>query len=63
MLREPIKAEYTNFYIKMMVCTVTENNLPLKEIVTNIYSFEEVEKALEDAIICKTLMVKSVIEF
>lgn len=53
---------YRNLY-ETAIRMVVENKLPLKEIVTDIYAFSEVEKALEDSINSKTRMVKSVVEF
>jgi len=53
---------YRNLY-PAAIRIVKECGLPLKKIVTNYYTFEETEKAMEDSIHQKREMVKTVIRF
>ena len=53
---------YRNLY-PLAIKTVSEQNVPLKKIVTDFYSFEKAAEAMEDSVRRKADIVKAVIAF
>lgn len=53
---------YANLY-PTVIHAISQGNIPVKELVTDVYSFDDAAKALEESITRKADMIKAVIAF
>lgn len=53
---------YANLY-PTVIEMLKSGSLPIKDIITDIYSFDDIDKAMEDSVVNKSNIIKAVVEF